>query len=69
MRPGGREAPSGSELVGLSVLLAAAVVVPLLIGLALDAALGTGPGFLFGGLAVGIVAAGVTVYTRFKRYL
>jgi hypothetical protein len=57
------------ELVGLSVLLAASVVIPLLVGLALDSALHTGPGFLFGGLAVGIVAAGVAVYTRFRRYM
>ena len=69
MRPGGRDAPSGMELAGLGVLVAAAVVVPLIVGMALDGALRTGPGFLFGGLAVGIVAAGVTVYTRFKRYL
>jgi len=53
----------------LGVLVAAAVIVPLVAGMALDGALRTGPGFLFGGLAVGIVAAGVTVYTRFKRYL
>jgi F0F1-type ATP synthase assembly protein I len=57
------------ELAGLSVMVAAAVVIPLLVGIALDAALGTGPGFLFGGLAVGIVAGGATVYTRFRRYL
>jgi F0F1-type ATP synthase assembly protein I len=57
------------ELIGLSVLLAAAVIVPLLVGIALDSALRTGPGFLFAGLAVGIVAAGAAVYTRFRRYL
>ena len=69
MRPGGRDAPSGTELIGLSVLLAAAVIIPLLVGIALDGALRTGPTFLFAGLVVGIIAAGVAVYTRFRRYL
>jgi len=66
--PPGR-APSGGELAGLGVFLAAAVVLPLLIGAVVDNVLHTAPLLLFAGLAVGIVAGGVVVYTRFKRYL
>jgi F0F1-type ATP synthase assembly protein I len=66
--PRGR-APSGGELVGLGVFLAAAVVLPLLIGAVLDSVIHTAPLFLFLGLLLGIVAGGAMVYTRFKQYL
>ncbi|HZU15454.1 MAG TPA: hypothetical protein VFD01_02430 [Candidatus Dormibacteraeota bacterium] len=56
------------ELLGLGFLLAMAVVLPLVLGLALDAALHRGPLFFFVGLMVGIIAASGVVYTRFKRY-
>jgi len=46
------------------------VVVPLVGGLSLDAALHTGPLFFLLGLLVGIAAAVSVVYTRFvRRYL
>jgi F0F1-type ATP synthase assembly protein I len=63
------QGPSGLELLGLAVLLAAAVVVPLVLGLAIDSAAHSGPTFFFIGLFLGVVAAVATVYTRFKRYL
>lgn len=66
--PRGR-APSGGELAGLGVFLAAVVVIPLLIGAVLDNAIHTAPLLLLAGLVVGIVAGGALVYTRFKRYL
>jgi F0F1-type ATP synthase assembly protein I len=66
--PRGR-APSGGELAGLGVFLAAAVVLPLLAGAVLDNVIHTAPLLLFAGLVVGIVAGGAVVYTRFKRYL
>jgi F0F1-type ATP synthase assembly protein I len=66
--PRGR-APSGGELAGLGVFLAAVVVVPLLIGAVLDSAIHTAPLLLLAGLVLGIVAGGAVVYTRFKRYL
>jgi F0F1-type ATP synthase assembly protein I len=70
MSPKGAREPSGFELIGLGVFLAASVVVPLVGGLSLDAALHTGPLFFFVGLLVGIVAAVSVVYTRFvRRYL
>lgn len=66
MPPG--EVPSGAELIGLGLLLAAAVVVPLVAGLVLDANLHTNPLGVVAGLMLGIVAAVSLVYVRFKRY-
>ena len=57
------------ELLGVGLLLAAAVVVPLVLGLVIDTVAHSAPTFLFIGLFVGVVAAVATVYTRFKRYL
>jgi F0F1-type ATP synthase assembly protein I len=66
--PRGR-APSGGELAGLGVFLAAVVVLPLVIGAVVDNVIHTAPLLLFAGLVVGIVAGCAVVYTRFKRYL
>lgn len=66
--PRGR-APSGGELAGLGVFLAAVVVLPLLIGAVLDNVIHTAPLLLFLGLVIGMVAGGAVVYTRFKQYL
>ncbi len=57
------------ELLGLAVLLAAAVVVPLVIGLVIDQVAHSAPIFFFIGLLLGVIGAVATVYTRFKRYL
>ena len=63
------QGPTGAELAGLGVALAAAFVVPFLLGVVLDGALRTSPLFLFVGLLVGIGAAVAVVYTRYvKRY-
>jgi F0F1-type ATP synthase assembly protein I len=69
MGPATDPAPSGAELVGLAVYLAASVVIPLLIGVAVDSAAHTAPLFLFVGLSIGIVAAVAVTYTRIRRYL
>jgi F0F1-type ATP synthase assembly protein I len=63
------QGPSGMEFVGLAVLLAAAVVVPLVLGLVVDVTQHTGPLFFFIGLLIGVIAAGAIFWTRFKRYL
>ena len=57
------------ELLGLALLIAVAVVAPLVVGLAIDGAAHTGPVFFLVGLCVGVIAAGLTVYTRFRQYL
>jgi len=67
--PGGPSSPSGIELVGLGVYLAAVVVVPLIAGLRIDAAFNSGPLGLGLGLILGIVAGFAGVYVRFRRYL
>jgi len=66
---GGPGGPSGAELLGLGAFLAAAVVIPLVAGLALDAALHTSPAGLFIGLAVGIAAACLGLWGQLRRYL
>ena len=69
MQPAGRQTPSGTELLGVGAMVAGAVLVPLIAGLALDAALRSGPILTLVGLVLGIVAAGATVYVRFRQYL
>jgi F0F1-type ATP synthase assembly protein I len=57
------------ELFGLAFLLAAVFLVPLVLGLVIDGVVHSSPIFLLIGILVGVVAAGATIYTRFKRYL
>lgn len=58
------------ELAGIGMALAAAVVLPVVLGLALDSAFHTSPIFVFVGLAVGIVASVALVYVRYvRRYM
>jgi F0F1-type ATP synthase assembly protein I len=50
--------------------LAAAVVVPMVLGYVVDGALRTSPVFVFVGLAAGIVASVALVYVRYvRRYM
>lgn len=63
------DSPSGAQLLGLGVMLAVGVLVPLAAGIALDVAAHTGPLGLLLGIVAGVAAAIVIVYTRFKRYL
>jgi len=65
----GSRGPTGAELAGLGLFLAAAFIVPFVGGLALDAFFRTSPLFLFVGLVVGIAAATAGLYGRLKRYL
>lgn len=65
----GSQGPTGAELAGLGLFLAAAFLVPFVAGLALDALLRTSPLLLFIGLLVGIAAAATGLYGRLKRYL
>lgn len=66
----GSNGPSGSDLAGLGILLAASVLVPLIGGGLLDSVLHTGSLLLFVGLLVGIAAAVAVVYVGYvKRFL
>jgi F0F1-type ATP synthase assembly protein I len=64
-----KPSPSGRELAGLGGFLAAAVLVPMLIGLGVDSLARTGPLFFLVGLGLGVLAGIFAAYTRFKRYL
>lgn len=65
---GGERGPKGTELLGLGIFIAGAFVLPLVVGLAVDALLHTTPLFLFLGALIGIVAAGAGLYSRLRRY-
>ena len=61
--------PGGTDLIGLGLAIASALVLPALAGVGMDALLHSSPiGFVIG-LAVGIVAAAVTAVSQFRRYL
>jgi hypothetical protein len=60
---------SGTELIGLGVLLAAAFAIPLVAGLVVDQAAHTTPVGLLVGLVVGIAAAGFGMRAQMRRYL
>jgi F0F1-type ATP synthase assembly protein I len=68
MRPGG-DVPSGRELAGLGIFLAASLLIPLVTGLLLDRTFHTSPVLAALGLVLGVVAATLGFYVRFKRYL
>jgi hypothetical protein len=61
--------PSGTELIGLGLLVAAAVLLPMLAGLGIDALLHISPAGLLLGLAAGVAVASFAVYRQYKRYL
>ena len=63
-----RPQPSGTELIGLGAALALCVVVPLVAGIMIDSRLNSSPAATMIGILLGIVAACLTVYVRFKRY-
>jgi F0F1-type ATP synthase assembly protein I len=63
------QGPSGLEFLGIGFLIAAAVVVPLLLGAFVDSVRHSAPAFVLIGLLLGVIIASVAVYTRFKRYL
>ena len=67
--PEGGNGPSGAALFGLGGFLAAAVLIPLLIGLVVDAAAHTSPVGLFVGLALGIAAACAGLWAQLRRYM
>jgi len=66
---GGSAGPSGRELLGLGLSIAVAVLVPLFAGIGADLLLHSSPFGLVLGLALGIAAASITVFQRFKPYL
>jgi F0F1-type ATP synthase assembly protein I len=61
--------PELSDLLSFGVTTAACLVVGLLLGWLVDAALDTLPVFTLIGLALGIVGSGLYIYGEFKKFL
>ena len=61
--------PSGTDLLGLSAVIAVSVVVPLIVGLVVDSRLHSSPLGLLVGLVAGIAAAAVTLVSSLRKYL
>jgi hypothetical protein len=59
---------SNAELLGLGVYLALAVTIPLLLGWQLGAIAGVPTAGIVAGLLIGIVAAGLILYVKLRRY-
>jgi hypothetical protein len=69
-RPGtSAQGPGGRELLGLGVATAVAVLLPLFLGIGVDALAHSSPVGLLLGLALGVTLASVTVFKTFKPYL
>jgi hypothetical protein len=59
---------SNAEMLGLGVYLALAVTIPLLLGWRLGAIAGVPTAGVVVGLLIGIVAAGLILYVKLRRY-
>ena len=58
---------TGSDLAGVGLYLAGAVLVPLLGGVLLDSVLHTAPVFVLTGLFVGLVAGGIAIWLKVRE--
>jgi F0F1-type ATP synthase assembly protein I len=58
---------TGSDLAGIGLYLAGAVLVPLLGGVLLDSVLHTAPVFVLVGLFVGLVAGGIAIWLKVRQ--
>ena len=58
---------TGSDLAGIGLYLAGAVLVPLIGGVLLDNALHTAPVFVLIGLFVGLVAGGIAIWLKVRE--
>jgi F0F1-type ATP synthase assembly protein I len=67
MEPTQRSGPSGSDMAGIGIYLAAAVLLPLLGGVALDKALHTAPVFVLVGLFVGLAAGAAGIWLKVRE--
>lgn len=64
-----RDGPGLSDLLTFGMSTAACLVLGMALGWLTDAALDTLPVFTLIGLAVGIVATGLYIYAKLKKYL
>ncbi|HVH63579.1 MAG TPA: AtpZ/AtpI family protein [Candidatus Dormibacteraeota bacterium] len=66
MAPTPSSGPTGSDLAGIGVYMAAAVLIPLLVGVALDRTWHTAPLFVLVGLFVGLAASAAGIWMKVK---
>jgi F0F1-type ATP synthase assembly protein I len=64
-----RNGPELTTLLGLGAATAAILVVGLGLGWLIDWVVGSLPAFTLVGLALGIVGAGIYIYTKFAKFL
>jgi F0F1-type ATP synthase assembly protein I len=55
-------------MAGVGTYFAAAVLIPLLIGVWLDSVFHSGPVFVLGGLFVGLVAGGLAIWLKVREF-
>jgi F0F1-type ATP synthase assembly protein I len=67
MAPTPNAGPTGADMAGIGIYLAAAVLVPLLGGVALDKVLNTAPVFVLVGLFVGLLAGGAGIWLKVRE--
>ena len=67
MAPTPSTGPTGADMAGIEIYFAAAVLLPLLGGVALDRVLHTAPVFVLVGLVVGLVAGGAAVWLKVRE--
>ena len=67
MEPTRNTGPSGADMAGLGIYLAAAVLLPIVGGVALDKALNTAPVFVLIGLFVGLVAGAAGIWLKVRE--
>jgi F0F1-type ATP synthase assembly protein I len=67
MKPTSSTGPTGTDMAGIGIYLAAAVLLPLLGGVALDKALHTAPVFVLVGLFVGLAAGATGIWLKVRE--
>ncbi|HKW07351.1 MAG TPA: AtpZ/AtpI family protein [Candidatus Dormibacteraeota bacterium] len=67
MRPTS-QGPTGADMAGLGLYFAAAVLIPIVIGAALDGRFHTGPVLVLIGLFVGLVAGGAAIWVKVREF-
>ncbi len=68
MAPPPSAGPTGADMAGIGIYLAAAVLLPLLGGVALDKVFNTAPVFVLLGLLVGLVAGGAAIWLKVREF-
>jgi F0F1-type ATP synthase assembly protein I len=68
MAPTPKSTPTGADMAGIGIYFAAAVLLPLLGGVALDKVFNTAPVFVLIGLVVGLVIGSVGLWFRVREF-